>query len=381
MSNNKKIVFITRHDPSGVGGGAYATKAYLNALIHLYGCRIVLFVSDNFDSVNFKIVESQVIRVKSRNRLSAFFGLFFGKLTRFNSIFDSWIRKNSNNIEKVIFDGGIIGGTFVKAVNSVKGIETLIIHHNEEIEYHLDNKSIESFRGKFLFWINRLQRTGYKNSDKNLFITQSDLQKFEYLYGKYKNYFIGCFESLDNSFTYPICEPDYNGKIVISGALNAKETVDGIYRFNNNIFKLLKINYPNISLTIVGKNPSTNLAKYCKLNGFVLIDSPADIKLVIQKCDLYVCPTYSGGGMKIRLMDPFSLGIPSLVHENSIRGYEVMLKSGFVNIYNDANDFFIKYEQIINSNFDRKNSSIFFYENFSFEVGVLRLGNILNIEK
>lgn len=182
----KKIVFITRHDPTKIGGGAFATRAYLEALSCIYPKRVVLFVADSYQSNVLKYPPYEIVKVPPRPLYQSIPGIFLGKLTRFEKVFTNWMKENGTSVSKVVFDGGIIGGTFISAIKKY-ACETITIHHNYEYEYQKENKSIESLKGKFLYWIQKFEKRAFVHSDINLFLTQPDLNLFVEKFGDNKS--------------------------------------------------------------------------------------------------------------------------------------------------------------------------------------------------
>ena len=67
----KKTVFITRHDPTKLGGGAFATRAYLEALNKIYPKQVVLFVADSYEDNVLSYESSKIIKVPPRKIFSS----------------------------------------------------------------------------------------------------------------------------------------------------------------------------------------------------------------------------------------------------------------------------------------------------------------------
>ena len=378
----KKVVFVTRHDPSKICGGAFATKAYLEAFVKLYPQRVTLFVSDSYTKDNHKYQPSEIIKVKNRAKIKGVIGLFIGKLTRFEFAVKKWLHNNKNNLELVIFDGSIIGGSHYDKFKKLN-VKMVTIHHNYELEYHLENKSIETFKGKCSFWIQKLERKAYLNSNYNLFLTNTDKLLFETKFGKSNNFVTGCFEFEKNKINYQnLVIKSSNLNIVISGSLNTFQTVDGIEWFLSKMYLKLKERYPKVNLTITGRSPSESLIKKCKKLNITLIASPKDIKDVLNKNNIYICPTRLGGGLKLRIMDPLALGLPVLVQEKSYRGYEKIASSGLLVSFKDEDDFLERFDELyaksLNTSVTKSKIKELYLKEFSFESGVNKIKSIFH---
>jgi glycosyltransferase involved in cell wall biosynthesis len=381
----RKVVFITRHDPTKISGGAFATRAYLEALNKLYPTQVVLFVADTYEKNILKYESSKIITAPARAKPIAILGVLFGKLTRFDNVFKQWLKNNIYNIDKVVFDGSIIAGSYIDLFKK-QNCELITIHHNYEVEYHKENKSIETIKGLFLFWIKKLEKKAFSNSHINLFLTKPDLNLFTIKYGgnNSKKEVIGCFEFYkDKNEVISESAIDLkNIKLVISGSLATYQTKDGVDWFLESIYPKLKEKYTNIALTITGRSPSEELMQKCGTLKVNIIPSPINIRKIIAKGDIYVCPTRLGGGLKLRIMDALALGLPCLIHEKSYRGYENIGKSKFIHEFTNADDFLFFFGLLLrNINKEKNiNSNIYneYNKEFSFEIGVLRLKRCLS---
>lgn len=377
---NNKVVFITKHNPSSKSGGAYATRAYLEVFVKLYN-HVTLFVADSFNNDLLNLEIHEIIKVKARNKVKGLLDLLFGRLTRFEKSLKSWKINNSSDI--VVLDGGIIGGTFIRQFRKEK---TITIHHNFERDYHSDNKTIESFKGICLYWIILLEKRAYLESTYNFFLTEKDKELFESHYGKRdNNYVIGCFEfnNIQHNIQHNIQNFTESGEIkgIITGSLNTTQSIKSIMWFIKEIYPSIILKYPNFKLSIAGRSPSTEFIEYFNKLNINVIDSPEDIKAVIASNDIYICPVKLGGGLKLRIMDALSVGIPSLIHEVSYRGYEIFEETGLVREFSDAQTFHEEFENILNllkiQNVRNKVSEIYI-DNFTFKSGLYKIGNILN---
>lgn len=377
----KPIVFITRHDPSQSGGGCYATRAYLEALIELYPHRVCLFAGTSFNEHKIHGYEKldKIIRVPGRSLLQFAIGLIKNSYTKFENALEMWLEKN--NPEFAILDGGIIGGSYVKRLKDCKA-KVYTIHHNQEVEYNRDNKTMDTLRGHYMGWVKRLEKKAYLLSDKNFFITNADLRAFELQYGTFDgNYNLGCFEFFSEKAVehkVSISENlDKNLKIVMSGSLEAIQSKESFYWFINTMYIKLKTKIPHTELTLTGRNPGDDLVALCEEKGVNIIPSPDDILLVLSQNHMYVCPVKLGGGLKLRIMDAMKVGLPCLIQERSLRGYEEMTKTGFVLSFKDENDFIMQFEKLMEK---MKSNPSFceiiiseYQKHFSFVSGILKL--------
>lgn len=380
----KKILFVTRHNPYVRSGGGLATKAFINAFSKLYPNKVDLVLADNC-SIDDSIKVNNIIKVKPRNTINRVFSLFTGKLHRFTPKVKELI--DNEEYELCVFDGSIVAGSLIK-YTKIKNIKSITIHHNYEPQYHLDNKSIESFKGYLSYFIKKNEKCAYLHSDLNLFLTQYDLNLFIIKYGKSdgKSKMIGIFE-YESSYK-PQTKIHQNNiiknkyRLVISGSLNSYQTEHGIISFYSKYWNLLSKNLDNFNLTITGRNPSSQIYNTIGKNTNVsIIPNPINIEEIILTNNIFFCPTCIGSGLKLRVMDGLRIGLPILVHEVSARGYDYYFDKPWFQIYSDEESFVKAIQNIKNilPNINNETITKEYLKFFSFESGLNRLESYLKI--
>lgn len=111
---------------------------------------------------------------------------------------------------------------------------------------------------------------------------------------------------VDTSYFYPLEEPVDEKALIFVGTLDWIPNIDGILWFCKSIFPLIKKQEPFAKLYIVGKNPPPKiLALRCEsiiVTGFV-----EDVRPYISKASVFVVPLRVGGGMRIKILEAFSM--------------------------------------------------------------------------
>ena len=231
----------------------------------------------------------------------------------------------------------------------------------------------------FLHHVKRAEKQSYLGCDYNVFLTEEDRVLFAKLYGESKTQSIvtGCFEFKRNNNSND--NINLNGKerlrLVISGTIGNVQNMDGIRYF---LDELLGYVPKGAEVVIAGKNPPDSLhseierlnqtSKYAQLT---LIPNPADIKSIVNGCDIFLCPTRLGGGLKLRVMDGLRAGLPVIAHKVSARGYSEFSKQRYLWSFDSKESFSNALCDIIrtinNNQLNRKSIKDFSKEQFSFE--------------
>jgi hypothetical protein len=380
-----RILFITRHDIFQRSGGGLASRAFINALSDIYSdVDVVLPDNCSFDSS----INNQLYKVPKRNFLK-YINALFGNLHRFKRYVKKFLSLNYNNYMFCVFDGSIVAGDLVDYVNRLN-IKTITMHHNYERDYHVDNKSPESFYGIFPYYIIRNEKNAYKKSNINLFLTMQDLNKFLRVYGKCVGnaYNVGCFEPFDIDLP-PLrkknkLSSDSEITLSISGAMNSYQTIDGIKKFHLTYLPKLIERRLKFNIILTGRHPNKTILSIVEKNPdyFVLIPDPDDIFQVVNRGDIFLCPTCIGSGLKLRLMDGLKTGMPILCHEISAKGYNLFYDKPWFKIYTNEESFIegLKYliDYIKSTEYDPAIIREEYSKYFGFKQGVNRIKNILN---
>ena len=126
-------------------------------------------------------------------------------------------------------------------------------------------------------------------------------------------------------------------KAVISGTIGNVQNLDGINYFLNELYPCVP---KDMDVVIAGKNPPAELIERLKRFGNIeLIANPKDMDAVLRDCDIFLCPTRLGGGMKLRVMDGLRNGLPVIAHKVSARGYGEFEKKGILIRFNTEEQF------------------------------------------
>ena len=113
-------------------------------------------------------------------------------------------------------------------------------------------------------------------------------------------------------------------KILFYGAMNRRENIDAAAWFAKSVMPELRHSAP-YEFVILGGNPADEIKRlaneYITVTGFV-----DDIRPYFQDALCLVAPLFSGAGIKIKILEGMSSGIPVLTNEIGIEG--IMAENG-----------------------------------------------------
>jgi glycosyltransferase involved in cell wall biosynthesis len=120
----------------------------------------------------------------------------------------------------------------------------------------------------------------------------------------------------------PVERKEGSNQILTIGSLNYPPNADGIRWFLRDIFPEIKRQKPEAALTIIGKNPpkdfftlASPFGDAIQITGYV-----EDLTPYLEKSALMVVPVLAGGGMRVRILEAFSRGIPVVTTSIGLEG-------------------------------------------------------------
>lgn len=155
--------------------------------------------------------------------------------------------------------------------------------------------------------------------------------------------------------------------VLFYGAMNRPENWKSIIWFIENVWK--KADFQKARLVIVGNKPPMQLLNYASDNvmitGFVEDPSPF---FVHSTC--MVAPLLYGAGVKIKILEGLSSGVPVLTNHIGIEGIPANSNIEYINC-ESANDYIITLKNIFEQRIDLKaisnNAKKFVYQTYNFE--------------
>lgn len=368
-----RILFVNKDNPFGVGGGDFATHAYLLAFSDLCGGNIDVFIRAGVD--NDHSIKANFITVPKRSILARIRSVFTGHLHRNVDAVKKRLA-DGHRYDYCVFNNSRTSTGLIRLVRSL-GIKVITIHHNVEPEFVRDNTSNWAHRLLLMSLVRRAERRAWHLSDYNLFLTSQDLTAFQRLYGRNNsvNSIVGTFEYLPlPAITQKDCCSSWL-TYAITGSLCLPQGIDGVKYFLEELYPYL----PEQSKVIIsGRKPTDEVAALCsRYDNVQLIPNPVDMNEIINKADVYICPTRLGGGMKLRVMDGLRLGIPVIAHSCSARGYDELTNGDCLSVFDDKEEFasalHILVSKIKAGKINRSNIQQRYKDEFSYQAGIGRL--------
>ena len=136
--------------------------------------------------------------------------------------------------------------------------------------------------------------------------------------------------------------PEAAAHLVFSGAMDWYPNEDAMLFFINDVLPLVKREEPNVTLTIVGRNPSDKLRDAGATAGVRVTGTVDDVRSFIDEGAVYVVPLRIGGGTRLKIFEALSMakavvsttvgaeGLPLVDDEHYVRADNAQTFAGAV---------------------------------------------------
>lgn len=379
---NKRVLIITRHGLAANIGGPNCSKANIRAFSELYSdCSLIYPEQNGWKSEDFIPKSVKAIPCyDNRNKMEKGLDVYRGKLNRTTRLVKKHLDKNKYDI--IVIDHSLTANGIIGKAKK-QGCKIVTIHHNNESQYLRDNKPGLLYRLPFVYFSEKAERDALLLSDLNLTLTEKDAQEFRGWYPEHNLHchVLGAFQYQDLPAQIQDDGIRSCQTFAITGSMNFQQSQRPVIEFVERYLPILRCKIPQMKLIIAGRDPSESIREICaKHQEIKLIPNPGDMGSVISQADVYICPTNTGSGVKLRVMDGLKLGIPVLGHSVSLNGYESIKKDGFFFDYDNEQSFEHALDKIVNLKYHKQQVYESFLSYFNFEAGKSRLQEILQNE-
>ncbi|MGM0550712.1 MAG: glycosyltransferase family 4 protein [Bacteroidota bacterium] len=107
------------------------------------------------------------------------------------------------------------------------------------------------------------------------------------------------------------------------GALDWQPNIEGLYWFIEKVWPLLLLENPEITLQVAGRNASRQLRRdLSKTKGVEFAGEIPDAEAFLSQQSVLVVPLWSGSGIRVKIIEGMSLGLPMVATSMALKGIE-----------------------------------------------------------
>jgi glycosyltransferase involved in cell wall biosynthesis len=97
-------------------------------------------------------------------------------------------------------------------------------------------------------------------------------------------------------------------RLVFSGSMDWHPNEDAVCYFVDTILPRIRVEFPNVSFTIVGRNPSARVRALAAQPGVLVTGTIDDVRPSIAEGSVYVVPLRAGSGTRIKIFEALAMG-------------------------------------------------------------------------
>lgn len=174
-------------------------------------------------------------------------------------------------------------------------------------------------------YMKTMELNALQKSDLVAFHSLEDLVRVEKLLSAHKG-LISIVPYYDD-YSYVQWKPTTKN-IVFFGAMNRVENVESACWFYENVFS--KLSKDDINFVILGSKPDTRLLELAEVDSRVVVTGfVEDITPWLENCMCMVAPLVLGAGIKVKVLEALSAGIPLLTNSIGMEGINANPKSDY----------------------------------------------------
>ncbi|GAB4263672.1 MAG: glycosyltransferase family 4 protein [Candidatus Promineifilaceae bacterium] len=130
--------------------------------------------------------------------------------------------------------------------------------------------------------------------------------------------------AVDTNVLQPVKRRSTSRNILTLGSLNYPPNADGIRWFVQDVFPLIRQEAPDVTLTVIGKNPPADFVRWAEQEPavFDVTGYVEDLTPCMEKAALMVVPVRAGSGMRVRLLEAFARSMPTVTTTIGLEGIE-----------------------------------------------------------
>ena len=115
---------------------------------------------------------------------------------------------------------------------------------------------------------------------------------------------------VDTTFFAPGGRPQVPRRLVFSGSMDWYPNEDALIDFAAHVWPRLRARHPDISMTVVGRNPTARLRAAAADAGIDVTGTVDDVRPFIDEAQVYVVPLRVGGGTRLKIFEALAMAKP-----------------------------------------------------------------------
>jgi glycosyltransferase involved in cell wall biosynthesis len=113
---------------------------------------------------------------------------------------------------------------------------------------------------------------------------------------------------VNTGYFTPRCDAEVPTRLVFSGSMDWHPNEDAVCYFVDTILPRVRAEFPDVSFTIIGRNPSARVRELAAQPGVAVTGTLDDVRPAIAEGSVYVVPLRAGSGTRIKIFEALAMG-------------------------------------------------------------------------
>jgi glycosyltransferase involved in cell wall biosynthesis len=129
-----------------------------------------------------------------------------------------------------------------------------------------------------------------------------------------------CIDPSDKPPIQPVAQPQ---RITALGVMFWPPNAEGVLWFAQEIWPRIHAQQPHLIFTVVGKNPPEYLTQLHGTQGIEVLGFVPEVEAILADTAVFVVPLRAGGGMRVKILDTWSWGLPIVSTRIGAEGIDI----------------------------------------------------------
>jgi glycosyltransferase involved in cell wall biosynthesis len=147
-----------------------------------------------------------------------------------------------------------------------------------------------------------------RDADLTIAVSEDDRQRLEAIAPGIRAASIPT--GVDTTYFSPDGHQEVPSRLVFSGSMDWHPNEDAVLHFVDTILPRIRAEVPDVSFTVVGRNPTERVRELAKQPGVFITGTLDDVRPSIGEGSVYVVPLRAGGGTRLKIFEALAMAKP-----------------------------------------------------------------------
>jgi polysaccharide biosynthesis protein PslH len=199
--------------------------------------------------------------------------------------------------------------------NATDGFRKVLNHHNCEsaMAYRSAEGEPNPVKKAYLWLqarkLENLERSICGNFNVNTVVSEHDLHLLRANHPRAHIHIVE--NGVDTHYFVPAKVEQEPCSLIFSGTLDWQPNLSAIRFFVHEVWPSIKARYRDARLYLAGRNPPAPLLQWAAHDSnIVVLPNPEDVRPLLARAAIYVCPILEGGGTRLKILDAMAMAKP-----------------------------------------------------------------------